>query len=81
VAKISNTKRASPAEVREVFEPQTPSTKHWSAEVRWRSVARNFRYQICVIGGPKFDQCLSAYIWVKPDCLIEELFYLIWGDG
>jgi len=38
--------------------------------------APNFKYQICVIGDPKFDQYVSAYISVKPDCLIEELFYL-----
>jgi len=36
-------------------------------------------YQICIIGGLKFDWNLSAYVLVKPHFLIEEPFYLSWG--
>ena len=36
-------------------------------------------YQICIIGGLKFDWNLSAYVLVKPHFLIEEPFYLTWG--
>ena len=64
------------------FSPKfhVPNMHYWLkfADV---SVAPNFECQICIISGLKFDWCLSAYIWVKPDCLIEELFYLMWGNG
>ena len=30
--------------------------------------------------GPKFNGCLFAWIWVKPDGLNEELFYFTWGE-
>jgi len=74
-------KHASLAKVWQSFSPkfQVPNMHYWLkfADV---SVAPNFECQICIISGLKFDWCLSAYIWVKPDCLIEELFYLMWGE-
>ena len=63
------------------------SPKFWVPNMHYRlkftevSVAPNFKCQICIISGPKFEWCLSAYIWVKPDCLIEELFCLTYVRG
>jgi len=62
------------------------SPKFWVPNMHYRlkltevSVAPNFKCQIWIISGLKFEWCLSAYIWVKPDRLIEELFCLMWEE-